>query len=84
MVRHELTLQALEAKRAYKAAKAAKDERSMAEARRRYQWLTHMIAKIDKVRKAKEKAPGDVAASTESTPNKTHSVYHDSGEDASV
>lgn len=81
--RDALAKQALDLKRKYRAARADEDWPSAQRLQREYRQITGEIARLDRTMKAKEKAPGDVAASTESRSNKTTQVYHDSGEDAS-
>ena len=80
--RDALAKQALVIKRKYRAARADEDWPSAQRLQREYRQITGAIARLDRAMKAKEKAPGGVAAPTESRSNKTTQVYHDSGEDA--
>ena len=80
--RDVLAKQALVIKRKYRAARADEDWPNAMRLQQEYRRITGTIARLDRAMKAKEKAPGDVAASTESRSNKTTQVYHDSGEDA--
>ena len=81
--RDALAKQALALKRKYRDARADEDWPSAQRLQREYRQITRAIARLDRAMKAKEKAPGGVAAPTESRSNKTTQVYPDSGEDAS-
>lgn len=79
--REALAQRALELKRRYREARAAGNWQEAARMRREYQRVKNKIRELDQAIN-KEKAPGDVAASTEGRSEKTTQVYHDSGEDA--
>lgn len=69
--RDALARQALDIKRKYRAARADEDWPNAMRLQQEYRRITGAIARLDRAMKAKEKAPGDVAASTESRSNKT-------------
>lgn len=80
--RDALAKRALNLKRKYRAARTAEDWPEANRLQREYLRTKAVIRALDRAAE-KEKAPGDVAASTESMVKRTTQVYHDFGEDAS-
>lgn len=80
--RNTLVLRAMDLKRKYRTARAEENWTEANRLQREYLRTKNAIRAMDRAAGI-EKAPGDVAASTEDRSNKTQSVYHSSGEDAS-